>query len=113
MAAKQTKIKTAKVPAGFKTVAVGGAGAWHDFYKNPILQGVVKAAGSFKGQYGKQRTLTVETKKNGMASFSESKSLKELFDTPKIVGREIFVQYLGEKALKGKKRVKLFSVGIK
>ncbi len=110
--AKQ-KTKAAKLPAGFKTVAVSGGGGWHDFNVNPILTGEVKATGSFKGEYGKQRTLTVATKKGGLETISESASLRGLFDTPKLVGKEVFIEYLGEKALKGKKRVKLFSVGVK
>lgn len=105
----------AKLPAGFTAVSAGGEfGAWHDFSANKVLQGKVVELGSFTGQYGKQRTMTVKTAKGNLASFSESRALQGLFDMGKAIkGKEVFIRFDGEKKLKGKKRVKLFTCAVK
>lgn len=101
---KQGKGKpVAKLPAGFSAIAAGGEfGAWHDFEKNPVLQGKVIALGSFTGEYGKKRTMTVQNGKV-LASFSESTGTAGLFDIKGIKGKTVYVRYEGTVKV-GKKR---------
>lgn len=126
MAKKQAKAKArpkfvkAVLPAGFTAVAVGGDfGAWHDWEKEPALTGKVVELGSYEGEYGKQRTMTVLAGKV-KSSFSESKALSGLFDMgKKILGKTVFVRFLGVKEFgkanrKGERRtVKQFLAGVK
>lgn len=118
-AAKKTAVRSA-VPAGFNVIAAGGDfGAWHDFEKNPVLTGKVVSLGSYEGEYGKQRTMTVENGKV-KSSFSESKATAALFDLgKKIIGKQVYVRFDGKKEFgkpnrKGERRtVKQFTVAVK
>lgn len=102
-AVKKQKRAVAKLPAGFTAVGVSGEfGEWQDWTKNPILTGKVVALGSFEGEYGKQRTMTVQNGKK-MSAFSESSGTRGLFDIKNIKGKTVFVQYLGTIPV-GKKR---------
>lgn len=103
--AKQGKQRpAAKLPAGFTAVGVSGEfGEWHDFFKTPILTGKVVSLGSFEGEYGKQRTMTVQNGKR-MSAFSESKATSGLFDIKGLKGKTVFVQYLGTVKTGKKKR---------
>src|SRR6267142_4029260 len=104
-AKKQGKVKKAmaKLPAGFTAVASGGEfGDWHDFNSKAVLTGKVVALGSFVGEYGKQRTMTVQNGKV-LSTFSESKGLLGLFDTKGIKGKTVWVRFDGTVKV-GKKR---------
>lgn len=119
-AKKSARRAQAKVPAGFSVIAAGGDfGAWHDWTKEPVLQGKVVSLGSYEGEYGKQRTMTVENGKV-KSSFSESKALLGLFDLgKKAIGKTVFMRYDGIKEFgkpnrKGERRtVKQFTVAVK
>lgn len=120
MAAKKSVVKTvAKLPAGFQAVATGGGGQWHNWEENPVLQGTVTAMGSFEGEYGKQRTMTVKDSKGVESTVSESGALKELFNKAK-KGKQVYIQLVGVVKLKNKKTgkpngktYKQFTAGIK
>jgi hypothetical protein len=93
--AKKQRVNGAKLPAGFTAVAVGGSfGEWHDFNKHPVLTGKVVETGSFQGEYGKQRTITVQQGKVA-STVSESKALAGLFDTKGLKGKTVFIRFLG------------------
>lgn len=124
MAKKQSKkgngnLAKAKLPAGFtSTSASGEFGEFHDFSKKPILTGKVVDTGSIEGEFGKQRTITIQ---NGrvLATVCESKGLRGLFDTKGLKGKTAFIQFLGTKKI-GKPRrdgsqktFKQFASGVK
>lgn len=107
--ARTAKLAAAKLPAGFTAVSVGGGfGAWWEHDKQKTIQGKVVGIDSYQaeGEDGKKKTrriLRVDTGNGVVLNVGESFALKELFDTPKLKGRQIFIQYLGQKTFKDKK----------
>ena len=112
-AQKRKIIAPAKLPAGFKvSVVPSSGGGFHNWEAQAILTGKVTKIFKKKGEYGTQRYLTVKQKNGSESSFSESSSLKNLFDEAK-VGKEVYVHYQGTVPLKGGKSYKVFTAGIK
>lgn len=117
------KVAAAKLPAGFTAIAVGGGfGAWHDFSKAAILTGKVVGMDSMlqendDGKKTKRRILRVDNGSGAIVSVGESHGLKELFDVPKINGKQVFIQFLGQKPFKNKKgklrKLNMFAAAVK
>lgn len=122
---KNAKIAAAKLPAGYTAVAVGGGfGAWHDFNKEAILQGKVVGVDSMQvddderpGKKKTRRILRVATGNGTTVSVGESYAIKELFDVKGLRGKQVHIQFLGQRPFRNKKgklrKVNLFSVAVK
>lgn len=113
------KFAPAKLPAGFTAVNVQGTfGKWHNWEKQSVLIGKVVQLGKYDGEFGVQRTMTVQQGKE-LSTFSESKALEGLFADKKIIGKQVYIQFLGSTEFgkanrNGERRtVKQFSVGVK
>lgn len=103
------KSAAAKLPAGFTAVSLGGGfGAWWDFAKQKTITGRVTAIDSYmqendNGKKEKRRILRVDTGNGVTMNVGESYALRELFDVPKLKGKQVFIQFLGQKSFKNKK----------
>lgn len=112
-----------KIPAGFKVADAGsdgGFGEWHDFKKHKILTGKVLGINKWTQEVKegkktitkKRMTMTVETK-NGSAAVSDSHALRGLFTTKGIVGKTVYIQFLGQEKIKGGKKYNRFACAVK
>jgi hypothetical protein len=91
---KKSATKT-KIPKGFTAVSAGGQfGEWHDFNKQKILTGKVVEIGKYNGEYGEQKTLTINAGKT-LHTISESAGLKGLFAEKNLKGREVYIVFEG------------------
>lgn len=112
----------AKLPAGFTAIDVGGGfGAWWDHYKQAILTGKVVGMDSMKvedddGKKKTRRILRVKQDNGVTVSVGESHNLRELFDMKKLIGRKVYLQFLGQKPFKNKKgktrKVNVFAAAV-
>lgn len=112
---KQRAVKLAKsaIPAGFKTVNVSGSfGATHDFRVNPVCTGRVKGIDKVKTEDGPRRVMRVETEQ-GERGVWESHQLKGLFDTKGIVGKQVYIHFLGKENIGKGKTVNVFEAAIR
>lgn len=102
------------LPAGFKSAAVEGSfGQLHDFDKTPVLQGVcIKIQTVNKGTKKENDVMTIKAKDGTLHSVWKSYQLDGLFQKS-TVGKEIYLQFDGVQKLKGRKSMKLFTVGVK
>lgn len=120
---KNGKLDQAKLPAGFTSVNVtGDFGAWHDFHKQKVLQGKVLEMHKIdseddNGKKITKRVISVKTDKGVVSSVSESFALKGLFDMKGLVGKTVYIQYLGQKSFRNKKgkarKVNQFTAAVK
>jgi hypothetical protein len=122
MAKKAAKVKkvNSDIPPGFEVCDTGGDfAAWHDFEKNPVLQGKVEHVRSATLGKGKDknetRILTVSTPQGSFAT-SESFKLRPLFDiaaSKKGKGKEVYIKFLGMVKLKGGRKMRDYIAAIK
>jgi len=120
MARKKQDTSQAKLPAGFKQVDVGGAfGVAQDWEKHPVLVGKcidIRTVAIGEGKRKKDtQVMTVQDNETGvLKSVWHAYQLDGLFKEKKIKGRQVYIQYLGSKKLKGARNpMKLFSCGVK
>ena len=123
MATKRNSNKTAKpvnrdVPPGYEVVEASGDFApWHDFNKEPVLQGKVVSvhtATMGKGKDKKERQILTVKTVQGERSVSDSFKLNPLFAAAKKKkGRDVYIKYLGQVKLKGGRRMNDYIAAIK
>lgn len=93
-----------KLPAGFTVTSVSGDfGEFVNWTKpGQTVQGKVLDVGKINGEYGTQRTITIQNGKV-KSTVTESKGLASLFDVKGIKGKTVYIQFHGVKKV-GKPR---------
>lgn len=115
--AKERVFPNVQLPSGFKQVSSGNFPPNHDFKKNPILQGEVQDIKTVAVKIGRKpkdtRLMIVSDDDGVLSSVWESAALEGLFEAAK-KGDEIFIQFTGMIAIKGRQQpMKGFVAGIK
>lgn len=96
----------------------GSFGQSHNFDADPLLIGkcqkieTVKVMDEEKGKKVSRLVMTVKRDDGSLVNVWESFMLSGLFKR-KPIGKQIFIRHEGQRKLKGKKRMNLFSCGVK
>lgn len=123
MSAKHKKSASSKsvnrdIPPGYEVVEASGEFApWHDFNKEPILQGKVVSvhtATMGKGKDKRERQILTVKTSVGERSVSDSFKLQPLFTAAKKKkGHDVYIKFLGQVKLPGGKRMNDYIAAIK
>jgi len=111
--------KPPAIPSGFTvTPAEGGFGSNHNFEIEPLLVGkcvrieTISIYDEEKEKKVKRLKMTVQKADGSEAAVWESFMLSGLFKR-KPLKRQIYIRYEGQRKMKGKKRLNIFSCGVK
>lgn len=123
MATKRNSTKTKKsvnrdIPPGYEVMEASGEFApWHDFNKEPVLQGKVisvHTATMGKGKDKRERQILTVKSASGERSVSDSFKLQPLFAAAKKKkGHDVYIKFLGQVKLPGGKRMNDYIAAIK